>query len=197
MAYRKTRWRKPRPRKPRKLTAREQRIMEAINSWGELSRGLTAKEKFKLAKDIRGSGKLPRAFQHMFRAATEMDLRALALFCCKAIIEKRDSKRTDRVMVKVRLPFSYRYSWPDFPIGDMVDADMLSQTYLYNANKLLAFLHEKGYSEFSDRHLRKYLGTLKRRITDFGDDEELAILNMYGYDSEILAMYEDILKEVD
>lgn len=195
MARRKNTWRKPKTRKPPKKTQRQIKIENAILEWPSLSEGLTPQQKLALARSIRGSGKLPTGMNHLYRPVTEDDLRSLALHCCRAIIERK-GKRTDRVFTDIILPYSFRYSWPKFPIGVMIDADMLTITMRYNCNKILDFLHQQGYSDFSSRDLRKYLGTLQRKLTGVDEDSDLAILNAYGYDSEIMSMYEDIMSDI-
>ena len=122
-------------------------------------------------------------------------MRSLALFCCKAIIAKK-GKRTDRIFVNVRLPYNYRAAWPTFPTGVLQDADMLSVVMRLNANIVVDFLHKEGYSDFCSSDLRKYLGVLQRKISSVDEDSELAILNAYGYDTEVLGMYEDILNNL-
>lgn len=200
MAGRKITWKKPKPRKPIKKTSRQIRIEEAINSWPSLSEGLSPQEKLKLARDIRGTGRLPRGLAHLFRPPTEDDFRALALHCCKAIIERRGSKRTDRAIVFVKLPYSYRYSWTDFPVGVLLDADMLSVTFRFNANLLLDFLHKKGYSDFCSADLRKYLGVFERKMSCWEnaseEENDFALLMQFGYDSDIFRAYEQELSKL-
>jgi len=197
MAGRKNTWKAPKPRRARPIrkTIRQLRIEEAINNWPKLSEGLTPREKAALARKLRGNGRLPKGMSYLFRPVTEDDLRSLALFCCKAIIARK-GKRTDRVFVKVVLPYSFRYAWNNFPIGTLVDADMLTVTMKYNCSKLIDFLHAQGYTDFSSSDLRKYLGVLQRKISSIDEDSELAILNAYGYDTEVLGMYENILNNL-
>ena len=200
MAGRKITWKKPKPRKPVKKTARQLRIEEAINNWPSLSEGMSPQEKLRLAKEIRGTGRLPRGLAHLFRPPTEDDFYALGLHCCKAIIDRKGSSRSDRAVVFMKLPYSYRYSWSDFPVGVMVDADMLSITFRFNANILLDYLHKKGYSDFSSRDLRKYLGVFERKISSWVSEEnsenEFAILSKFGYDSDIFKAYEEELSKL-
>lgn len=197
MAGRKITWKPPKPRrrKPIKKTARQLKIEEAMQNWEALSEGLSPQQKLRLARDIRGSGRLPKGMQMLYRPVTEDDLRSLALFCCKAIIAKK-GKRTDRIFVNVRLPYNYRAAWPTFPTGVLQDADMLSVVMRLNANIVVDFLHKEGYSDFCSSDLRKYLGVLQRKISSVDEDSELAILNAYGYDTEVLGMYEDILNNL-
>lgn len=185
---------KPRKRKTIKKTPRQLKIERAIAEWDVLSQDLSPQQKLALARKIRGSGKLPQGMQHLFRVPQEADYREMALVCSKAIVARNgNNQRSDRVNVIVRLPYFFRERAKDFPIGRLVDADMLTQTFEINANYLLTWLYEKGYSDFDSKTLRKELGVFQRKLAAF--ENEFALINAYAPDEVIFSEWEKLMKQ--
>lgn len=183
----------PKPRKPRKIkkTERQLRIEEAVSQEPALYEGLTPQEQLAKARAIRGVGRLPKGLQSLYKAPTEDEWRNLALVCVKAIVQRVDGfMRSDRVSVEIRLPYFYREYAKDFPIGTLLRADTLTQTFRVNANKLLDYISAKGYTSFTSRELRKNIGAYTRELSQW--DNEFTLLSKYAPDYVILEAWENL-----
>lgn len=192
MASRKVKWKKARPRKPLKKSQRELRIEKAIIEWEGISEGLSIQEKFRLAKEIRGSGILPVGIRARLSVPTNDMWQKLTKKITLVIIAREGANRSDRVLIPIRFPFNFRSCLKDFPTSSkMVDADMLSVTMLYNATKVLDWLYDRGYSRYSSRQLRKHIGVFNKWLSEW--ENEFNILNQYGVDSDIVAEYANVI----
>jgi len=187
------------PRKPRKikLTERDKRIQQALNT-PEIFDGLSPQEQLALAKEIRGVGRLSKYLETRYRQPTEDDFRQMALVCAKAIVSRQrengERVRSDRIFVTIRLPYFFREKNKTFPLGVLMSADVLSVTMRINANKVLDWLYELGYSDFSSKELRKYLGVFERELTAW--ENEFTILNTYGRDEDIFLAWGELMNDI-
>ena len=130
-----------------KLTPRDLRILDSMkdNSWKE---GCSSpREMVERATDVRGVGRLSMWMKTRTLPLTPNDWKRIVLLCTDAIVKKRHSNRSDRAQVDVLLPFNFRVMCPDFPRGYLMDVpDVLTLKYRVNANALLDYAYEKGYS---------------------------------------------------
>lgn len=181
--------------RPVKLTPRDRRIIASLTdeSWKEGCE--TPRQLYLKAVDVRGVGRLSRWMQTRVVPLTVEDWKRIVLLCTDAIVKKRYSHRSDRACVDILVPFNYRKMCPSFPKGILVDVpNVLTLKFRVNANKLLDYVYEKGYSSYNSRQLKKQLGIVNHYFTSLTNllecdeiDEWDKILLQHGSDGEVEA----------
>lgn len=119
-------------------------------------------------KPLRRPGRPGKQWLKSLRIATLDDYQQLVLECVKAFVF-RDKKTTriERTKILIRVPFNLRRKNKDFPRGRVVEEDEYTVLSEYNANQVLDYLYEKGYSSFNSAQIRWSLNSLEKRLDRF------------------------------
>lgn len=155
--------------------------------------GLTIEEQRVLSKLRRGDGRTPKWRLNEMRKATKQDYEKLLLACTEALVAAwhDPSIRLDRVDVYVRLPHNYRAYWDkNLPRPVILGYDDWTVFTRFKVDKLIDWLHSRGYSYYTASELRKSIWAVLQEQKRFDLYYDLAT------QTSILELYAEVINDV-
>lgn len=160
---------------------------------GSVYLGLSVNEQCELAKMRRPVGKMPKWKTSQMRVATKNDYEKLVLACTEALVHAwyDTSQRLDYVNVYVKVPFNWRAKFSkDLPRAFVLAYDDWTVTISWRVNRILDWLHSKGYSQYSSSELRKSIWGI------LSEQDKLELYYDVASSQSILELYSEIIDDV-
>lgn len=149
--------------------------------------GLSVAEQCELAKMRRPQGKTPWWRLKQLRKATKQDYEKLLLACTESLVNAwyNTDIRLDYINVYARLPFNFRTFWDkELPRPFILGYDDFDIIVSWRVNKIIDWLHSRGYSYYTSSELRKATWAILQEQEKFSLYYDVAsnqsIIELYG-----------------